>query len=890
VTQRDLGIPVVATRLVSRCAPLRYRDSLLDDLDEDFGAVRQGRGVQAARRWYWAQAIAAVGMSWWQVLRLGTSLDIPSPRHDDWAFTWHYDVRVAVRSLVRAPRFAAMALVTFACGVGTTVAIFSVVNAVLLRPLPFRDPDRLVQLETIRGGERGKISLREIDDLRAQLTAAEEVAAYVPGSQYSMSGGFMLEKAPAILMTHNLPRVLGLPLLHGELFPASYDRERHNGLILSYGLWQRQFGGDPRIIGRSVVLDASPGLRPSYTVAGVMPEGVDFPARTDLYRSLFISESFPDDVHRDVRNAVGVARLKPRVSLATAREQLAAISDRLAAQHPGSNETVRLTATPLREVFTSAIRPHLWLLLCAAVTILVMAGVNVANLFLARSLERDQQLTIRRALGATRGQLVRGLVIEGVVLSLLGGAVGVCVAQVFLRSMVALVKFDVPSWMTITVDRPALAFALALSLVAGVVTMLVPALRATATTDAEGLRTGRGSSGARPRRTRHALLVSEVAVSVFLLVCAGLMLRTFQALSQSDVGFRSEGLLTFKVALPVYYTPAQSQQFQRALLARLDALPGVTGSAANGNLPLAQVGQAERESVVVEGQDASSAARNPYVNYERITGRYFEVMGIPIVTGGAFGHRDRESAPPAVVVSRRFAEHFWPNQDPMGKRLRKRDAASPWMVVDGVAGDVQHASLLAAPGLDVYLSAADFPEGWNHYVVRVTGGPPQRWADVVKHAVWAVNPEQPVGDVEPMPDRALDTAWPQRASAYVLGTFGLLALGLASVGIYGITSCSVGQRRRELGMRRALGATGGDLLLVIVKDTVAAATLGSALGLALGFVVAQAMRPLLYGVKPTDPLTFASAPLMLCLVGLFACLGPAWRAARVDPLVALAAD
>jgi putative ABC transport system permease protein len=416
--------------------------------------------------------------------------------------------------------------------------------------------------------------------------------------------------------------------------------------------------------------------------------------------------------------------------------------------------------------------------------------------------------------------------------------------------------------------------------------MLVPALRAT-TSDTAALRATRAAGGAPPRDVRRAVLVSEVAVSVFLLICAGLMLRTFQALWRANGGVRSEGLLTFKVALPVYFTPAELRAFQRGLLERLDALPGVGGSAANSNLPLAQVGQDERETVMVDDQDGSAMSRNPYVNYQRIAGRYFDVMGISIVAGRAFDDRDREDGLPVAVVSRRFARRFWPSEDPIGKRLRKPRAGGPWMTVVGVARDVHHASLVAAPGLDVYLSAAQFPEGWNHYVVRVAGDAPMAWADSVRQAVWSIDRDQPVGDVEPMQERVLDTAWRQRASAYLLGIFGLLALALAALGIYGITSVSVGQRTRELGVRRALGATGGDLLLAIVRETAAAAALGASLGLALGLLVAQAMRPLLYGIAPTDALTFAAAPLILLVVGVLACLGPARRASRIDPLTAM---
>jgi putative ABC transport system permease protein len=828
---------------------------------------------------------------WWRDDALRDSLGRRVDEEDGWMFPLFYDARIALRGVARSPRFAAMATLTIGFGIAAAVAVFTLVNAVLLRPPPFRDPEALVQIDTVRGGERGKISMREIDDLRERLRTVEEIAAYVPGSQYSLAGAAAPEKASAILASHNLARVLGVRLLYGDTFPDSFDRERHNALVLSYGIWRRQFGGDPSIVGRTIVLDASPGLTPSYTVTGVMPPTFDFPARTDLYRSLFISAAFPDLERREARNVIGIARLRAGTGLQRAQQEIALVSQQLAREFPATNEAVTLAMTPLVETVTGSIRPHLLLLLGAVATVFLMALVNVANLFFSRALDRAPQLAVRRALGATRGQIVRQILVEGAILSIAGGAVGVLLARAFLVTFVGMVRLDLPSWIRAEIDTRVLLFAIVLSVVAGIASALLPALHTTAGADVEALRGAtRAAGGTRQRRLRRMLLVAEISVAVLLLVSAALMLQTFRALQKSDVGFQPGGLLTFKVALPVYYTAAQQRQFQLDLLGRLEALPGAKGAAVNANLPFANLGQADRQTVIVDGQDPSAVAANPYVNYERVGGRYFDVLGIPIARGRAFGDDDRDGGQMVAIVSDRFARQFWPGQEAVGKRIRRPGPDRRWLVVVGVAGDARHESIAAGAGFDVYLPAAQWPQSWNHFVVRASHGDPMALADGATRAVWAINPQQPVGDVQSMRERMLDTAWQQRASAFLLGVFAVLALTLASVGIYGVTSYVVGQRAREFGVRRALGAQRSDLLRAVLGETGVTAGLGVAIGLVLAGTAAQAIRPLLYGVAALDGLTFVGVPLLLSVVALAASIGPARRAARVDPLTALRSD
>jgi predicted permease len=445
--------------------------------------------------------------------------------------------------------------------------------------------------------------------------------------------------------------------------------------------------------------------------------------------------------------------------------------------------------------------------------------------------------------------------------------------------------------MRVELDRRVLLFSLAVSLAAGLAASAWPALRSIAGAEADAARSAgsRTIGSVRHRRLRRSLLVSEIAVSALLLVGAGLMLQTFRALWQADVGFSPGGVLAFRVGLPVYYGVEQRRQFHRELLHRLESLPGVGGAAVNSNLPFTDT-QAERQTVHVDGHDATTLAARPYVNVQRVSAQYFDVMALPVLHGRAFDARDRGDTQPVAIVNRRFASRFWPGQDAIGKRLRQFSDGDDWLTVVGIVGDVRHESLTAPEGYDVYLPSEQSPESWNHVVVRVDAGDPMRLADAARRAVWAINPHQPVGEMQSMRDVMLDTAWQQRASAFLLGAFACLALALATIGIYGVTAYAVGQRRREFGIQRALGASRVALALVVVRDVGWTAGAGLLVGLTLAALAGRAVQPLLYGVEPLDAVTFAGVAMVLATVAIGAALVPARRAAHVDPLVAMRND
>lgn len=801
-------------------------------------------------------------------------------------------LRGAVRTLARRPAITALIVLTFGLGIGANTAVFSVVDAVLLHPLPFREPDRLVQIDTVRGGETGPLSMREVLDLRERMELFEGVAAYVPDSQYTLSGQGDPEKLPAIVASQNLFQVLGVSCLHGGLWPEDFDRARNFGLLLSHRVWQRKFGGDPGVVGRTVTLDASPEQRPAYTVYGVLPEGFELPARTDLYRSLYISKFFPNLEDRATRRVVAIARLRPEVTVERAAAAVESLGRSLERTHPGTNEGVTFRLIPLRESYVGPVRQYLVLTFGAVSLVLLIACVNVANLLLGQALEREREIALRLALGAGRGTVLRQLLAESLLLALVGGAFGLLVAFWALRGIDALLPLDLPLWMSFHLDTRVAAFAFLVSLLTGALAGLLPAARTASGKLLAALKAGSAKGavgGVGHRRLRSALVVAEVGLSLMLLVGAGLMARTFVSLWRVPVGFDPDGVLTFRMALPWTYPQERIIPFQREVLARIEALPGVESAALNTNLPLSGSDRPDRGLILVEGQAASEVARNPYINFQIVTPGYLTTMRIPILQGRALGEEDREGTPEAAVISERLARRLWPDGSALGKRLRRTDGlpGAPWLTVVGVAGDVRHQGLLSDPGYDVYRSARQVPDSWFHVAVRTRGVAPLALTEPIRRAVAAVDREQPVYDFRTMRQRVLDDIWQHRLAGALFAGFALLALALAATGIYGVLSHAVRQRTREIGVRMALGARPAQARREILGEALRLTALGLAVGVAGAVLLSRVLAGVLHGVRPLDPMTFAAVALLLAAVALVAGWVPAQRAMRVDPMVAL---
>jgi putative ABC transport system permease protein len=801
---------------------------------------------------------------------------------------WLRDLRYAARALWRTPGFGAVLILTLALGIGVNTAIFSVVDAILLRPLPFRDPDRLVRVETVIGGRASRISMVEVEDLK-RLEAFEAVTVYLTGGQYNASGGDgPPEELAAVLAPEDFFAVLGVPLAHGRPWPREYDLAENYGVVISHRLWHARFGGDPAIIGTKITLDAAP----FYTVFGVAPPGFDFPYRADIYRSIYVNPDIPNYRDRAARRVVAIGRLREGRTIEHARAELTALTARLAREYPRTNADVTFEVEPLRDAFVGNVRPYLVVLFAVVGLVLLIACANAANLMLARAISRTNELSVRTALGSSRKALVRLLLIESLVCATLGGAAGVGLGWAAVRLARALVQSQLPPWVTIAIDARVLAFAIGTTLVTAALASIAPALFASRPDVGRALAGERSqsSSGRGQRLVQQTAIVLQIALALVLVAGASLMVKSFNGLQRVDLGLRSDGLLTFRVALPWFKYETDDGQlrvlaFHNRVLTELAALPGVRSAALNSQLPLA--GQPSVWPISVRGQSLVDQRRNPTVNSQVVSQDYFSTMRIPVVAGRQFDNRDTLEVERVAIVSQRLAERLWPGRDPIGRQLKfgDPDARFPWLTVVGVVKDVKETPFGAADA-HLYRPLAQSPPENVYYVVR-TDVSPETLANAVTQAVWRVDSMQSTFDVTPMDKRIADHIWPQRVSATVFGAFALLALLTAAVGVFGIVSYAVGQRTREFGIRFAIGAQARDVVWSVLAHSVWLTVLGIGVGVAVTVLVAPRASAVLHDVSPFDPLVFAGAIAILAMTSIVAGYLPARRASRVDPVTAL---
>jgi len=801
------------------------------------------------------------------------------------------DLRSARRSLAARPAFALVVVLTLGLGLGATTAIYSAVHALLLRPLPFADPDRLVRITSVRGGEDGMLNVPEQDDLLALSNVIADVALYTDQGMYNASGFGAPEELPATITTHNLFRVLGVGTQVGSTFPADADRSRRFDLVISHGLWTRRFGQDPNIIGRTMTLDGAPG----YYIHGVLPEGVNFPVGSDLFRSSGISPAGEFYQRRDVRQRMALARLKPGVSIAQAQSALDVLAARLAAEFPASNAGLGFRALPIRDLYVGNVRPYLMLLFAAVALVLVVACANVVNLMLSRSIARDREFSVRTALGASRWQLVRQQMVESLMLASLGGVAGLGLAWGGIQVITGMVKVPFPSWMTITLDGATVLFLCAISIVTGLLSGWLTAMRQSDADLAGALKDGsRGSSGgARHHRLRHALVVAEVALAVVLVIGASLMVQSFWRLQQSDPGFRPDGLLTFRVEMGwrAYDSHDKVINLVDRTIDRLRELPGVEVVGIDSNLPLSGKPR-EPFEVAIDGQGVTEREQNPFVHLHVVNPEYFAAFKAALQRGRAFDHTDVAGSQPVSIISQDLAARLFADRDPIGQRIAVGNPALPtsWSTIVGIAAPVKLQHLASSGHLDVYRPHRQRWVNGFWFAVRTQGVHPSSLANVAPPIVTALDPDQSYFDVQVMTDRVASGIWQQQVSGALFAAFGGLALVLAVIGLYGVLSYLVSQQQREIGVRMALGAEAGHVRGLVVTRGLKLASLGIALGVVAAWSGARAAESVLFGVSAGDPLTFVGVPVVLLLTAAAACWIPARRATRVDPLVALRAD
>ncbi len=871
-------------RLTSLCRNLFKKDRVDQEFTEEIQAyldmltetkIRQGLTPREARR----NALVELGgveqvHEKVREIRMGQLIET----------AWR-DVRFGVRALVHSPVFSVVTVLSLALGIGANTAIFSVVNGLLLRPLPYPESERIVHVwhtppqQSFPGLDRFSVSPANYFDWKAQSSSFEQMAIY----SYS---GFSLSTSNDPLPLIGAPvsseffSVLRTNAMQGRTFTPDEERPgRDQVTVISHGLWQRAFGANPNIIGQTLTLNSR-----SFTVVGIMPAGFEFPREAELWVPLAW-----DDKERQVRSIhdyLVVARLKQNVSQEQAQAEMSTISSRLEQQYPEENKGWGAVVIPLREDIVGDIRLALLVLFCAVGFVLLIACANVANLMLARGANRQREIAVRIALGAGRARLIRQLLTESVLLAVSGGVLGLLLAVWGSKMLVQL--GSLPNSGDIGIDTWALGFTLLVSFGVGIIIGIVPALQFTRTNLSDTLKQG-GRTGGSPikQHTRKALVISEVALSLVLLIGAGLMIRSFWKLQNVDPGFDTSNALTMSVGLtPIRYSePHQQLAFLDRAIEQIRAVPGVVSVGATTTIPLAGGGSTQPFSI--EGRPAGAVAEQPMAQTRYITPEYFRTIGIPLRQGRFFSDHDRDNSVPVIIISEAMARRFWPGENAIGKRLTPSfHLEQGAREIVGVVGDVKASGLDVDSSAMMYLPYKQSPRPYMSFVVR-TASNPESLVQPVSRAIYSIDKEQALTDIQTMDQVLTKSLSGRRFNMTLLLTFAGVALVLAAVGVYGVMNYTVTLRRRELGIRMALGAGRMDVLRLVLRQGLTLTLIGVAAGLISAYALTRLMASLLYGVTATDYLTFASVSAVLIAVGVAASYVPARRATKVNPTIAL---
>jgi predicted permease len=812
---------------------------------------------------------------------------------------WH-DLCYGVRTLFKNPGFMAVAVLSLAIGIGANSAIFSVINALLLRPLPYKDAERLVILWSRSPGlnvPQDWFSPGQYLDIKTQNDVFDEISISIGGS-LNLTGQGTPRHVDVARISSSLFPLLGASSMHGRVFlPEEDEPGKPPTVILSNGFWQRHFGSDPDVVGKTLTLNGN-----NFTIVGVMPAefslnkeimpAVNGIQSADLLLPLPMSESARTNRGNEDFNIF--ARLKPGVSVAQAQAEMDIIADRMKQEYPGNyppNGGLTISVVPLLEQVVGDIHLALSVLFGAVGFVLLIACANVANLLLARAAVRQKEIAIRAAVGASRLRILQQLLTESVLLALVGGLVGLAIALLIVKALHVFGPESIPRLNEVGIDARVMIFTSLIALLTGIIFGLAPALEASRVDLNKVLKQGARSSGGGAydrghHRIRKLLVISEVALSLVLLISAGLLIRSYQRILDAHPGFDSHNVLSFRLSLPAakYSSPDSIVSFHRQVSERLKALPEIESVGTTYSLPMSTVALAW-EPVTIEGHIADSAQESIISNVRIVSPEYFRTMGIPLLTGRYFDEHDRKGAPEAVIVDEALAERFWPNENALGKRLKRGDSG-PWWTVVGVISDAKEYSQEKEPPIAVYYPFEQIIARNMFLVIRTTSDPSQMTGAITKE-IQALDPEMPVFDVKTMDHRLYDSLARRRFSMFLLGVFAVIALILAAIGIYGVIAYSVYQRTNEIGIRMALGAQPRNILQLVIRQALVLVSSGIGIGLLGAFALTRVMSSLLYGVSATDRFTFVIPPLLLGSIALLASYIPARRAAKVDPMVAL---
>ncbi len=878
--------PAIAVWILSRFLPESERDAFLGDLEESFRVeILPVRGAGAARRWYWTQTLRAPLLS-----RAVGQRAAPSPQGDGLMFNTLQDLRFAFRMLARKPGFTALALLTLALGIGATTAIFSAVYPIIVEPLPYPHADRvhMVYEREKKDGATSYLGYATFVDLARDSKSFEKMAAMGQGS-VTLTGGDQPQLLESQHVSPTYFDVLGMHAALGRTFRAEDDvRNTPRVVILGNALWRGRFGGDSAIVGKTITLDAL-----QYIVVGVMPSSFEnvLAPNAQLWTPLRYEVTLPWGC-RDCRHLRVIGRLKSDVGVAQASREIDVIFQRIVHDFPDKYSSSGLVMPALQDDLTKGVRPVLFAVLGAVVLVLLIACANVTNLLLARATQRQGELSIRAALGAERGRVVRQLLTESLLLATIGGALGVVVAVAGVKTLVALSPAGLPRLASIHVNGPVLVFALAIVTVIGVVFGLVPAFHATRANLHQGVKQGTRRTGGSSRLTRASLVISEVALAIVLLVGSGLLLRSTARVFAVQPGFDPAGVLTMQIQAggTHLFNDTLVRAFYDRALENVRGVPGVESAALTNQLPMS--GDYDGQGAHIQAHPAANAADDPGPFRYGVSPGYVEAMHIPVVRGRSITAADKAGQPFVALVNESFAKKYWPSEDALGQRISLQDPVKgPWLEVVGIVGDVRQLSLSSTKIDGVYIPESQwgYADAAMSLVVRANGNA-AALIPAVQRAVWAVDKDQPIVRVA-MAGQLVAQSEAQRRFALILfEAFAFTALALAAAGIYGVLAGSVTERVREIGVRAALGASRGDILGMIVRQGLGLTAIGACIGIVAALGLSHLLTSLLFGVSALDPATYAAVTAVLGIVALGACLIPALRAARVDPMATLRAE
>jgi putative ABC transport system permease protein len=799
------------------------------------------------------------------------------------------DLKYALRVLAKDPIFAGVAVLTLALGIGANTAIFSVVNGVLLRPLPYKDADGIVVVwqNNIKSGvKRDKVSPANFIDWKDQNQVFEEMACAEPFG-FDIVGQGEPERVKSWLVTPGFFRILGANALYGRTFieeeEAAPAGERV--AVISDGLWRRRFGSDPNLVGQKLLLSGQP-----YSIVGIMPPEFQFPSSRDVWALRAFTEN--EKQRRGSTNLTVVARLKPGISVQRAGDEMNEISSRLAQQYPQPNSDMGATVVALPEQLLGSVRPALMVLLGAVILVLLIACANVANLLLLRGTQRSKEFALRAALGASRVRILRQLLTESILLALLGGAGGILLALWGISVIHTLNPGNLPRMDEIAIHGRIIGFVFAVSVITALIFGLAPALQSSRLDLHGSLKEGgRAIAGANRNRLRNILVVSETAFALVLLIGTGLLIRSFSTLLKVDPGFVPDRVLALETHVwSKYRTPQERAAFFGQTIERISGLPGVQAAGAVSSLPFSETRIDIDSSFTIEGRPASTTNQQATAYQTTATPDYFKALGIPLLAGRFFTQFDDQTGPPVVLINDTMARRHWRDEDPIGKKITVRISGQPTTCeIVGVVGDVRYTGLDSDPRPEIFVPHTQNPYGSMMLVVRTTPDP-LVLMPAVKSEVWAVNKDQAFSSTATMEQLISASLKERRFSLVLLAVFAAIALVLAGVGTYGLMSSSTNHRMHEMGIRIALGAQASDILKMIIGQGIVLALTGIAIGLVGAFVLTRFLKGFLFEVTPTDPTTFGGISVLLILVALLASYIPARRATRVDPVVALRAE